>query len=41
MSSHEFLNLQQAAAHVHVEANELKHVAQRGEIDAQIRSGEW
>lgn len=39
--SHEFLNLQQAAAHVHVDANELKHVAQRGEIDAQIRSGEW
>lgn len=39
--SHEFLPLAAAAAHVHVEANELKHVAQRGEIDAQIRSGEW
>lgn len=39
--SHEFLPLAEAAAHVHVEANELKHVAQRGEIDAQIRSGEW
>ncbi len=39
--SHEFLPLAAAAAHVHIEANELKHVAQRGEIDAQIRSGEW
>ncbi|MGN0854502.1 MAG: PTS sugar transporter subunit IIA [Kiritimatiellia bacterium] len=39
--SHEFLPLHAAAAHVHVAANELKHVAQRGEIDAQIRSGEW
>ena len=39
--SHEFLPLAEAAAHVHVAANELKHVAQRGEIDAQIRSGEW
>lgn len=39
--SHEFLPLAEAAAHVHIEANELKHVAQRGEIDAQIRSGEW
>lgn len=39
--NHEFLPLAEAAAHVHVEANELKHVAQRGEIDAQIRSGEW
>ncbi len=39
--SHEFLTLQQAAAHIHLEANELKHVAQRGEIDASIRGGEW
>ncbi len=39
--SHEFLTLQQAAAHIHLDANELKHVAQRGEIDASIRGGEW
>ena len=39
--SHEFLPLAAAAAHVHIAANDLKHVAQRGEIDAQIRSGEW
>ena len=39
--SHEFMPLAQAAAHVHLEANELKHVAQRGEIDAVLRGGEW
>ena len=39
--SHEFLSLAQASEHVQVDANELKHVAQRGEIDAVIRSGEW
>ena len=39
--SHEFLSLAQAAEHVQIDANELKHVAQRGEIDAVIRSGEW
>ncbi len=39
--SHEFLNLRQAAEHVNVDANELKHVAQRGEIDASVRGGEW
>ncbi len=39
--SHEILTLQQAAAHVHLDVNELKHVAQRGEIDASIRGGEW
>ncbi len=39
--SHEFLTLQQAADHIQVDANELKHVAQRGEIDASVRGGEW
>ncbi len=38
---HEFLNLAQAAEHIQIDANELKHVAQRGEIDASVRSGEW
>lgn len=37
----EFMDLAQAAAHVHVDMNELKHVAQRGEIDAVLRAGEW
>ncbi len=39
--SHEFLNLEKAAEHIQVDANELKHVAQRGEIDATVRGGEW
>ena len=39
--SHEFLNLEKAAEHIQVDANELKHVAQRGEIDAAVRGGEW
>lgn len=39
--SHEFLNLEKAAEHVQIAANELKHVAQRGEIDATVRGGEW
>jgi len=39
--SHEFLTLEKAAEHVQVDANELKHVAQRGEIDATVRGGEW
>lgn len=39
--SHEMMNLVQAAAHVHLDANELRHVAQRGEIDAQKRGDEW
>lgn len=37
--SHELLGLAQAAAHVHVDANELKHVAQREEI-ACIKRGD-
>lgn len=39
--SREVLNLRQAAEHVHLEMNELKHVAQRGEIEAVERGGEW
>lgn len=41
MTRGEFLSLPKAAEHVHVDANELKHVAQRGEIDATVRGGEW
>ncbi len=37
--SHELLGLVQAAAHIHVEPNELKHVAQREEI-ACIKRGD-
>ena len=39
--SHEMLSLERAAEHVHLEPNELKHVAQRGEIDAQRRGDDW
>jgi len=39
--SHEVLNLKQAAEHVHLEENELRHVAQRGEIDAIKRGEDW
>lgn len=41
LMSHEMLNLKQAAEHVHLGANELRHVAQRGEIEAQKRGEEW
>jgi len=37
----EVLNLKQAAEHVHLEENELKHVAQRGEIEATKRGDEF
>ena len=37
----EVLTLKQAAEHVHLEPNELKHVAQRGEIEAESRGDEW
>ena len=37
----EVLTLKQAAEHVHLEMNELRHFAQRGEIDATERAGEW
>ena len=39
--SREVLNLKQAAEHVHLEANALRHVAQRGEIEAEKRGDEW
>ena len=38
---HQMLNLAQAAAQAHVEPNELKHCAQRGEIAAQKRGDEF
>ena len=37
----EVLTLRQAAEHVHLEPNELRHVAQRGEIAAEKRGEEW
>ena len=37
----EVLNLRQAAEHVHLEENELRHVAQRGEIEATKRGDDW
>ena len=39
--SHEILSLAQAAEHICIAPNELKHVAQRGEISAIERGGEW
>ena len=39
--SHELLGLAQAAAHVHVDANELKHVAQREEIACVKRGDDY
>lgn len=39
--SREIINLKQAAEHVHLSANELKHCAQRGEIEAFERNGDW
>lgn len=35
------LNLRQAAEHVHLEVNELKHAAQRGEVEASEHGGDW
>lgn len=37
--SHELMDLSRAAAHIHVDANELRHVAQRGEI-ASVKRGD-
>ena len=37
----EVLNLKQAAEHVHLDANELRHCAQRGEIEATKRGDDW
>ena len=39
--SQQSFNLRQAAEHVHLEPNELKHIAQRGEIAAEERGGDW
>ena len=39
--SREVLSLKQAAEHVHLEENELRHVAQRGEVEATKRGEEW
>ena len=39
--SREVLNLVRAAEHVHLDPNELKHVAQRGEIEATKRGDDW
>lgn len=39
--SREVLNLKAAADHIKVDANELKHVAQRGEIPASEHGGDW
>jgi mannitol/fructose-specific phosphotransferase system IIA component (Ntr-type) len=39
--SREVLNLKEAALHVHLEPNELKHAAQRGEVEAFEHGGEW
>lgn len=39
--SHEVFNLKQAAEHVHLAPNELKHAAQRGEIEATERGDDW
>jgi mannitol/fructose-specific phosphotransferase system IIA component (Ntr-type) len=35
------LNLKQAAQHAHVDENELRHFAQRGEVEAVERGGDW
>ena len=39
--SREVLSLKQAAEHVHLELNELRHIAQRGEIEALLRGEDW
>ena len=35
------LSLEEAAEHVKIDKNELKHCAQRGEIPAQMRGDDW
>ena len=37
----EVLNLKQAAEHVHMDVNDLRHAAQRGEIAADQHGGDW
>jgi mannitol/fructose-specific phosphotransferase system IIA component (Ntr-type) len=39
--SRTLLPLKQAAEHIHLDANELRHVAQRGEIEAHEHGGDW
>ena len=39
--SREVLTLKQAAEHVHLDENELRHCAQRGEIEATKRGDDW
>ena len=39
--SERMLNLRQAAEHVHMDANELRHFAQRGEVEAVERGSDW
>ena len=39
--SREILTLAQAAEHVHLEMNELRHFAQRGEVEAIRRGDDW
>ena len=39
--SHEMLSLDEAASHAHIEPNELRHVAQRGEIDSVNHGDSW
>ena len=39
--SRELLELEEAAARVHMGANELRHAAQRGEVEAIEHNGEW
>ena len=39
--SREVFTLRQAAAHVHLSENELRHCAQRGEVEAVRRGDDW
>ena len=39
--SERMLNLKQAAEHVHMDVNELRHFAQRGEVEALERGSDW
>ena len=41
MNFRQMLNLRQAAEHVHMDPNELKHVAQRGEIAYDVHGGDF
>ncbi len=39
--SYDLLNLKAAALHLHMEENELKHFAQRGEVESVVRGDEF